>query len=372
MRWGTAAALTAVTAVSAGAAAVVAGRYVSGLALKRSRGGGPPGSAELTVHATAAGRITVSRTRASARPGRYGLTADGSHAVVGEVLATSADSVTRRLERVDGPGFATGGRVLFTPQVHHGDPRSALGIDFQEVRVPGDLGPLPAWFVPGIRTTWVIAVHGLGATREQPLVALPDLVGFSLPVLDITYRNDPGAPPAPDRLSHLGETEWHDLDAAIRFALDHGADHVVLHGWSTGANMALYAAARSRMRGVLRGLVLDSPVLDWRTSVRRQAEDHGVRGPLLPLGVRAAEGRTGLRGEGPLDAVPPGGLTVPLLILHGPDDAIAPWGPSRELARARPDLVTLHTVHDADHAAMWNADPSGYGEALRRFLTPLV
>ncbi|POX42340.1 alpha/beta hydrolase, partial [Streptomyces sp. Ru71] len=37
-----------------------------------------------------------------------------------------------------------------------------------------------------------------------------------------------------------------------------------------------------------------------------------------------------------------------------------------------PDLVALHTVAHAPHAAMWNADPEGYEEALRRFLTPLM
>ncbi|MCZ4516833.1 hypothetical protein O3Q52_53790, partial [Streptomyces sp. ActVer] len=61
-----------------------------------------------------------------------------------------------------------------------------------------------------------------------------------------------------------------------------------------------------------------------------------------------------------------------VLVLHGPDDTVAPWGPSRRLAQARPDLVTLHTVRGAPHGAMWNADPAGYQEALRRFLTPLM
>ncbi|MET9933010.1 hypothetical protein ABZ054_19055, partial [Streptomyces sp. NPDC006324] len=31
----------------------------------------------------------------------------------------------------------------------------------------GELGPLPAWLVPAPRTTWVIALHGLGVTREH-------------------------------------------------------------------------------------------------------------------------------------------------------------------------------------------------------------
>lgn len=58
--------------------------------------------------------------------------------------------------------------------------------------------------------------------------------------------------------------------------------------------------------------------------------------------------------------------------MHGPDDALAPWYPSRELAARRPELVSLHTVSDAPHGAMWNADPVGYEETLRRFLTPLM
>ncbi|MDX3204500.1 hypothetical protein PV374_43815, partial [Streptomyces scabiei] len=37
----------------------------------------------------------------------------------------------------------------------------------------------------------------------------------------------------------------------------------------------------------------------------------------------------------------------------------------------RPDRVTLRTVRQAPHGAMWNADPKAYEESLRRFLTPL-
>jgi pimeloyl-ACP methyl ester carboxylesterase len=65
-------------------------------------------------------------------------------------------------------------------------------------------------------------------------------------------------------------------------------------------------------------------------------------------------------------------LTVPTLIFHGPADEVAPWRFSRRLAEQRPNLIALHTVPDAPHGAMWNADPEGYEEALRRFLTPLM
>lgn len=371
----TAAAVTTATAVlGATALAVAAGRYASDAALKAPAGRPLPTEPRLTVHSTAAGRLTLTRDLASLRPGVYGLSGDDCHAVVGPVLDAAphgADSVVRRLERVTHGTLKPGARVWLTPQVHIGDPRGALGIAHADVDIPGELGPLPAWFVPGDRETWVIAVHGLGTTREHPMVVLDFLRRQQLPVLSLGYRGDRGAPRPPDGLGRLGETEWRDLDAAIRHAVRHGARDVVLHGWSTGATMALHAAARSGLRDRVSGLVLDSPVLDWETTLRALAAARRTPGPLLPLAVRAAQGRTGLRG-GRGAALDPRDLRVPTLVLHGPDDVVAPWALSRRLAEKRPDLVSLHTVPDAPHGAMWNADPAQYEEALRRFLTPLM
>src|SRR5690606_828061 len=113
----------------------------------------------------------------------------------------------------------------------------------------------------------------------------------------LAYRGDQGAPRSPDGLHHFGETEWRDLDAAIRHAVDSGARQVVLLGWSTGATMALRAAARSPLRERIAGLVLDSPVLSWEATLRALAAARHTPGPLLPLAVRAAKGRTGLYGD---------------------------------------------------------------------------
>ncbi|NEE52888.1 alpha/beta fold hydrolase, partial [Streptomyces sp. SID8455] len=226
--------------------------------------------------------------------------------------------------------------------------------------------------VPGDRDTWVITAHGLGTTRDHPMNLMGFLSGQQLPVLDITYRGDAGAPRSADGLGHLGASEWRDLDAAIRFAVRYGARNVVLHGWSTGASMALHAAAGSPLRDRISGLVLDSPVVDWQTTLRALAAARGVPAALLPLAVRAAQGRTGMTSAPLLDTALADALPAPTLILHGPDDTIAPWGPSRALAARRPDLVSLHAVPRAPHASMWNADPGRYEETLRRFLTPLM
>ncbi|MEV7418121.1 alpha/beta hydrolase [Streptomyces sp. NPDC089919] len=375
MRTATATAAAVTTLIGAGAAAVALGRHAGDAALRPAPGRPLPGGRRLSVHSAADGHVWLTRSLASLRPGTYGLDAPGVHAVVGPVLdglSRDPDTVVRRLERITHGRLDPGTRVRLTPTLHLGDPRSALGLDHADVDVPGELGALPAWFVPAARRTWVIAVHGLGTTREHPMNLMPFFHERQLPVLDLAYRNDLGAPASPDGLGHLGESEWRDLDAAIRYAVRFGAERVVLHGWSTGAAMALHAAARSALRERIAGLVLDSPVLDWHLTLRALAAARRTPGPLVPLAVRAAQGRAGLRGDRLPEAADPAGLQVPVLVFHGPDDAFAPWELSRRLAARRPDLVSLHAVPGAPHGAMWNAAPAAYEEALRRFLTPLM
>ncbi|MFF8274546.1 alpha/beta hydrolase [Streptomyces lateritius] len=375
MRPATATAAAVTTLLGVGAAAVAAGRYASDAALGVPSGRPLPGDPRLTVHAAEPGRVTLTRSLASLRPGTYGIEGPDLHAVVGPVLDRvphTADTVVRRLERVEQGTPEPGARVRLTPELHTGTPLTALGLDHRDVEIPGELGTLPAWHVPGPRPVWVIAVHGLGTTRRHTLNLIPFLARRQVPVLCLSYRGDQGAPPAPDGLGHLGDSEWRDVDAALRFAVREGAAGVVLHGWGTGAAMALRAAADSGVRDLIRGLVLDSPVLDPEATLRNLASARRVPGPLLPLAVRAAQGRTGMYRDRLRAFVDPTALRVPTLIFHGPDDTIAPWERSVELAARRPELVTLRTVRNAPHASMWNADPVAYEEALRRFLTPLL
>jgi dienelactone hydrolase len=379
MRRRTTAAVAATTVVgAAAAAAVAAGRWACGAALYApSRVPRPAGfgRARLSVLATAAGRVTLTRSPDALRPGAYGLVSPACHAVIGPVLdvPSATGTVVRRLERVNRGELVPGTPVTLTPQLHTGDPRSALGIGHAAVEIPAERGSLPAWFVPGYRDTWVIALHGLGATREHPLNLVPFLHGMRFPVLVPGYRGDPGAPRPRDGMSRLGETEWHDADAALRYAIRYGAQRVVLYGWSTGGAMALYAAAYSPLRGRVGGILLDSPVLAPAVTLRALAAHRGVPAPLLPLAVGAARGGLGLEPGSPPDhPTNQRGAPVPILVVHGPGDTIAPFDTSRDLAARHPESVTLHTVPHAQHAAMWNADPGGYEEALRRFLIPLT
>jgi pimeloyl-ACP methyl ester carboxylesterase len=370
MRWGRTAAVAAVSAIGAGAAALLVGRVVSELSV-RPRGVDPAGTGGLTVHATAAGQVALSRAPETERPGRWGLDWPGGHAVVGELLSTTPQTAVRRLERVDHGTLRIGSTVELTPRVLIGDPRTALGLEWSEATVRGELGPMPAWYVPGIREPWIIAVHGPGADREQVLPILPLMNELQVPVLAVTYRNDEGAPRSPDGIGHFGETEWRDVEAAIRLAVDSGARRIVLYGWSLGATMALQAAGQSAWTDAVRGVVLDSPVLDWKETARAMATRRGVPRPLAELGVRAAQGRAGVD-PAVFDRLAQGDdLSVPALVLHSPQDGVAPVRPVRALAARKADRVILKEFPGAEHTALWNVDPEGYTDAVRRFLTPL-
>jgi alpha-beta hydrolase superfamily lysophospholipase len=424
------AAFAATSVTVAGAAAVAAGRYAAGAALRPERSGSSSGRVRLpagfggpplTVHTVGDGQISLTRSLTAQLPGVYGLVGRDGHAVVGPVLdgepsKAPADTVVRRLERVARGELRPGSRVWLTPQLYADDSGTAgttTGTDTDAgtdtgtgeaggrsgrgsrtaVEIPGELGPLPAWFVPGARDTWVVTLHGLGATPDQALPLLPFYESLQLPVLGLAYRGDAGAPPPPDGVRHLGDTEWRDVEAAIRYAVGNGASRVVLHGWSSGASMALRAAEELNGRaagagaggdsaagagvdgdaaGRIAGLVLDSPVLDWWGTVRALAVSRHTPRALLPLAVRAAQGRARVQPERMRQIADPAAADVPTLLLHGPDDTVASWQRSKELALARPESVTLHTVPSAPHAAMWNADPEAYEENLRRFLTPLM
>ncbi|MFW6689644.1 alpha/beta hydrolase [Streptomyces sp. MAR4 CNX-425] len=372
---------TAVTSLvaaglGAGAAAVAAGRYGSRAAL-RPGPAGPAGfgGARLRVIAATDGQVTLAPGAAPAlSPETYGLTGDGVHAVVGPVLrAESWDGgrLVRRLERVTYGSLDPGTRVRLTPKVYEGTPASALGVAYEDVTVDGPLGPLPAWYVPGARGTCVIAAHGLGGTREQTLAALPLLRELDLPVLAPAQRGDPGAPPPPGGRGALGHTEWPDLDAALHWALRNGARRAVLYGWSTGATMALRTAAESAAADGVAGVVLDSPVLDWRAAVRALAGRSGAPGrPALPAPLRGlAVLAAGEYGE--LDA-PLAVPEAPSLLLQGQADDVAPPAAARAFAARGGDRLLLREVPDGRHAALWNATPRAYEETLRRFLTPLL
>jgi uncharacterized protein len=67
--------------------------------------------------------------------------------------------------------------------VYAGDPEGAFGLRSDEVRVPDELGPMPAWSIPGRGDTWALVVHGINGTPQEGLRLVPTLHRAGLPTL---------------------------------------------------------------------------------------------------------------------------------------------------------------------------------------------
>src|SRR5690606_11555303 len=78
----------------------------------------------------------------------------------------------------------------------------------------------------------------------------------------ISYRNDKIAARCPDPLFRYGATEWRDVEAAVDYAREHGAEQVILVGYSMGGAIVLSFLNQSPRAKAVSALVLDSPCLD--------------------------------------------------------------------------------------------------------------
>jgi pimeloyl-ACP methyl ester carboxylesterase len=309
--------------------------------------------------------ITLSSTADSRLPGEYSLFfADGGgHARVGEIFAETPETVIRRLLAVDRGDLAHARRGRFSGWFYIGP--ADLGFPFQNVDIPTELGPAPAWLVPaeGPSTRWVIEVHGRAVRREETLRAVPVFRAAGYTSLLVSYRN--------------GDTEWHDVEAALRYAIDHGATDVVLMGWSMGGATVLQTLTRSELAGVVRGIVLDSPVIDWVTALRFQGELLGLPNPIRTgvitlLGMKWAGRLTGQHVPIDLPRLDfvrrSADLHVPILLMHSDDDGFIPSTASLALAAARPDIVSYERFTVAGHTKLWNFDRARWNDAIAHWL----
>ncbi len=320
--------------------------------------------------------ITLSRTPDSELPGRYGMFTTGTvpYIKLGSVLAQDDRTVTRKLlTEVDGEmrlcrDASFSGWYFDRPE--------QLGLPFQPELIASRVGPCPAWLFPG-GDTWAIHVHGRGAARAECLRAVPLFHDAGLTSLVVSYRNDGEAPASRNGTYGLGETEWRDVDAAIAYARRHGARRVVLVGWSMGGAIVLQTAARSAHRALISGIVLESPVVDWRSVLTFQAKLNRIPDAVGTLAVATLQQPWTAKAVGAEAAIPfdrldmvahADALSVPVLILASDDDGFVPIDPAVALAEARPDAVTLERFQTARHTKLWNFDQARFDRAIRSWL----
>lgn len=370
LRHAVAVAVPALLAAGAGAAAALA---VFATARRVVTPSPRANDTEILAVDTGAQTIELSRNADTELPGRYGLFVTGTYGYVklGAVLGADAKSVRRKLLTHIETGAQVDRQAAFSGW-YYATP-SELHLPWETVLIGSPSGPCPAWLFPAESTTWVIQIHGRGTTRAECLRAVPVFHSLGLPTLVVSYRNDGEAPRSRGGSYALGAAEWRDVDAAIGHALRHGAERVVLMGWSMGGAIALQTAVSSTHRDAIAGLILDSPVVDWRTVLRFQAREAGLRDPLPQLAMNALSSAVTARLSGSEQVIPfdsldmvarAAELDAPILILHSDDDGFVPADASHALAEARPDIVTMPAFSGARHTKIWNYDQTGWTAAI--------
>jgi pimeloyl-ACP methyl ester carboxylesterase len=318
--------------------------------------------------------ITVPSDEQTRCPGEYRVYFhDGQHSVlVGDVLSDDGRHVQRKILSdpatipVPGDELVWSGYLLDTP--------AAVSSSFEEVAITADGDARKAWYFPVAgATTWAIHVHGIHSGRQAILRAVPDTLSAGMSSLVIGYRGDiedgRGLP------ATFGTDEWHDLDAAMRYAVDHGAGRLVLVGWSMGATIALHAAARSSLRGRIDAMILVCPALDWFAALHAGASKAGFPGFLGSLGaltltIPGLARFAGLRKAIPrrwMRPTPPAGL--PTLLIHSSGDRDVPLEVSKRFAATPGAAATLVEIAPCPHGMELNREPELFHGSIERFLS---
>ena len=343
-----------------------AGWYYSGEILSVEQ----PGEAErdTEVRRVTGGRVTLENTAEARERGTYGLDGPEAYAQVGRILAATRAEVTRRLVPIEGT-LQQGDVVDVDGYAFPQDPQAAFDFPVSEVVIDGPLGDQPAWAAAGESDRWAVLVHGRAARRNECFRLLGILHARGFSALCVSYRNDPGAPADPDGIYRQGAREWEDIEPAVQYALDQGAQDLLLGGFSMGGQITANFLRQSRLAPQVDAVIWDSPLLDWGPVIAAGAADRGVPAWLVPIGMQASEWRAGVDYADLNQVRAADDFSHPILLLHGDADGTVPVDSSAQFAQRRPDIVTFERFGRAAHVESWNTDRARYEQAVNRFVT---
>ena len=315
-------------------------------------------------------------------PGDYALIWEGGYGHVADVESVTANGVRRPFEHATGstPPLSPD-EVDFDSWYYPTDPADA-GLAFENVEYRTSLGSFQAWYLPAVdqpAATWAIHAHGWRTDRREAIRPLAIFRDAGIDSLVIELRNDPGAPADPSGLYRFGRTEWQEIEGAVGYAMDHGAEHVILVGYSTGATGEMAFLEQSALAGDVAGIVFDSPNLDFGRAVKVEASDTALI-PGLPLTVPDSLTATAIAiadlrfdvGWEEINYVDDEGvLAAPTLVFHGDQDGTVPLSVSEDFAAANAEWVELEVFPGADHVRSWNTNRTRYETTLAEFLAAL-
>lgn len=223
----------------------------------------------------------------------------------------------------------------------------------------------PAWLVRGEDPAGptVLIVHGFGDSRYGALTWAAWLAPYAPRLVAYDQR---GQGESAARRSTLGVREVDDVLAVMDqlHHSDQGAGRIVLFGYSMGATVAIAAAARAGDR--VAGVIADGPYRFWHEPVGAELRRRRYPGAvmlslarlLLWLSVSAIRrfDRVAYARQ----------VNVPMLVLHGTEDAICRIEAAHAIAEAAPQ-GELVVFEGGGHLDLATLEPGRYRAALARF-----
>jgi hypothetical protein len=234
--------------------------------------------------------------------------------------------------------------VFFQPHRYLVATPDKLGLAYQEVHFKTRDGlELYGWFLPakGRALGTILQLHGNAENISTHFASLAWMPARGFNVFIFDYRGYGGSEGEPTL-----EGVQIDIDAAMDalFARsDVDKDRVVMYGQSLGGALAAYYVAHSPRRDQLRALVLESAFSGYVDIVREKMADHWFTWPFQWLPQFTVDDRFS-----PLPAmtkISP----LPLLVLHGDQDAVVPVQEGRRLYEAALEPKQLWVVPGAGH-----------------------
>jgi len=243
---------------------------------------------------------------------------------------------------------------------------------FEEVKLPnGTTG----WLFDKASDKWVIHVHGRRAEKGETLRNVKQFSSLGFSQLTISMATDPKPHGLGVSKSRLGDREWMEIEQAIDFAKAHGAKQIILFGWSQGALIIGSFLNRAQDITYISGVIFDSPLLDYRSTMRLHAKKQGFPEEAGDTVIEAIRSSKALRALGyrntntdDLSLVKTGvPMDIPLLALYSSADGYVAIDDVHILA-ANNKNVQIVEISGAGHCRLYNHDTRGYQAAISNWL----
>lgn len=340
----------------------------------------PQAAKTVRVHSVSADRVILDADAKTTHSGEFGLWLDeaGAHLRVGSVRSNNLmeHRVEREVLSVSG-SLPTAGVGRWTGHVFAGP--EAIDPSSRQVVLKVEGGTAPAWlFEPahGDGAVWAVHVHGIRTSRITALRSVPLAQEHGYTSIVPSFRGDGEGPDTPRGASMLGQAEWRDVEAALAYAVDHGARSIILFGWSMGGQIALQLSEHSVYRDRVVGLVLIAPATDWRRIIGAGAKRAKLPASVGRLAEWALKARLPSRMVGLPSPIDLDGLdwgtsqrvTRPCLVIHSSADQDVPFLLTSRFEEVNRGFVEIAEFADAHHAWEYNLNANRFHAVIADWL----